>query len=53
MEPDKGIENVRKSRKKISAENDFDIHKLVQFYQKKQQNHKDRLTSKVDAVSHQ
>ena len=34
MEPDKGIENVRKSRKKISAENDFDIHKLVRFYQK-------------------
>lgn len=53
MEPDKGIEKVRESRKKISEKNEFDIHKLVQFYKSKQQNHKDRLTSKVDTVSRQ
>ena len=49
MEPDKGIEKVRESRKKISAKNDFDTHKLIQFYKKKQQEHKDRLISKVDS----
>lgn len=49
MEPDKGIEKVRKARKEISARNDFNVHKLIQFYKKKQQQHKDRLITKIDS----
>jgi hypothetical protein len=58
MEPDSPLQRVRKARMAISAECDHDPKKLVEYYMKLQERHKDRLvfgpkTPAVDILSPQ
>lgn len=42
-----GIRAVREIRKRISAELDHDVEKLLEYYMEKQKQHRDRLLQPV------
>jgi hypothetical protein len=53
MKDDKAIEDIRRVRKQISKECDFDPHKLVQHYMRRQTENAQRLrkTGKRSSIS--
>ena len=45
MKTDEGIERVRKAREKIAKKCDYDLHKLILYYQKEQRDSKSQRPS--------
>jgi hypothetical protein len=48
MESDSPLQRVRKARMAISAECNYDPQKLVEYYMKLQERHRDRLVCKPE-----